>query len=148
MDHIYVPRKSWVVVCNLSKALTYCNEGSPDSIKLKLLDVFVHPAPPTRSLGADRPGRVYQSHGPARSSVEEADRQLEAETAFLSDVSGKLDSAVRDQLVDKIVLMASPKALGILRSQLQPATRDAIVAEFSKDLAHMPTAEIERHLSG
>jgi protein required for attachment to host cells len=148
MNHVKVPWESWVVVCNLSKALTFRNDGDAELINLKLLESLVHPDPPARDLGSDRPGRVHQSQGSARSSVEENDLHLEGETAFLSDVSNRLDAAVRDRLVDKIVLVAPPKALGILRGQLQPATRDAIIVEVAKDFAHMTTTEIEKHLAG
>jgi protein required for attachment to host cells len=148
MNHVKIPWQSWVVVCDGAKALIFRNEGDAELINLKLLDSFVHPAPPTRTLGTDRPGHVHESQGAGRSSVETTDLHLEAETAFLSDLSGRLDTAVRDHVVDKIVLLAPPRALGILRGQLQPATRDAIIAEVAKDLAHLSTPEIEKHLAG
>jgi protein required for attachment to host cells len=148
MNHVKVPWESWVVVCNLSKALTFRNDGDAELINLKLLESLVHPDPPARDLGSDRPGRVHQSQGSARSSVEENDLHLEGETAFLADLSSRLDAAVRDRLIDKIVLVAPPKALGILRGQLLPATRDAIIVEVAKDFAHMTTTDIEKHLAG
>ncbi|MDR3460987.1 MAG: host attachment family protein [Beijerinckiaceae bacterium] len=148
MNHVKVPWQSWVVVCDGAKALIFRNDGDPELINLTLLESLVHQAPPTRELGTDRPGHVHESHGGGRSSVETTDLHLEVETAFLADLAGRLDTAVRDHTVDKIVLLAPPRALGILRGQLQATTRDAIIAEVAKDLAHLSTAEIEKHLAG
>jgi protein required for attachment to host cells len=49
--------------------------------------------------------------------------------------------------MDKLVLVAPPKALGILRKHLAPATRAVVIGEVAKDLVKFPIPEIEKYLS-
>jgi protein required for attachment to host cells len=50
-------------------------------------------------------------------------------------------------LIDKLVLVAPPKALGILRQHLAQATRSVVIGEVAKDLVKFPNPEIEKRLS-
>jgi protein required for attachment to host cells len=98
------------------------NDGDAELLNLMPVSVTFEVHPPTREQGSDRPGRVYQSQGTARSAMEEKDRHSEAERT-------------------------PPKALGILRGHLLPLARARIVAEIAKDLVKLPIPEIEKHLA-
>ncbi len=148
MERVKSPWKSWVVVCDGVKALVFRNDGDAELLNLTLLDVRFEPDPPTRELGSDRPGRTFQSHGFNRSAEDETDWHAQAEVAFLSRVAERLDAAVREGSIKHVVLVAPPKALGLLRQQLSPAARAAVTAEVAKDLARLSTPEIEKHLAG
>lgn len=148
MDHVRIPWKGWIVVCDGAKALIFRNEGDAELLNLKLVEVIAEPHALSRDLGTDRPGRVYQSHGSARSTVEAPDFHSEAEAAFLAGIVDHLDKAVREHSVRHLVLVAPPKALGLLRQRLTPALRAIVTAEVDKDLAGLPTHEIEAHLAG
>jgi protein required for attachment to host cells len=148
MEHIKIPWKSWVVICDGAKALVFCNEGDAELLNLTLLDVLAQREPPSKELGTDRPGRVHQSHGAARSAVEVTDLHLEAEIAFITKLAEQLDKAVREHAVSNVILVAPPKALGMLRKHVSPALRAVVTAEIAKDLAHLSSREIEEHLAG
>jgi len=147
MEHVRIPSNSWVAVCDGAKALTFRNEGDAELLSLQVLDVLDQPTPPTRELGTERPGRVHESQGVSRSAVEQGDLHDAAETAFLAGLAAQLDRAVREQSVRHLVLVAPARALGILRQHMTPALRAVVVAEVGKDLVHLSTPEIERHLS-
>ncbi|MDD2875922.1 MAG: host attachment family protein [Acidiphilium sp.] len=147
MEHPLIPTNSVVVVCDGAKALILRNDGDATQLSLSVVDAATAPEPATRDLGTERPGRVYQSVGMARSAVEETDFHSLAETVFLIKLGQRVDALVNDGAAKHIVLVAPPKSLGILRASLAPATRAAIAAEIPKDLAHLSIVEIERHLA-
>jgi len=148
MERVRIPWNSWVVVCDGVKALTLRNDGDAELLNLTLVDSHFQPAPPTSALGSDRPGRAFQSHGFNRSAEDETDLHAQMEAAFLSEVAERLDKAVRKHAIKSLVLVAPPKALGLLRKRLSPAVLAVVAAEVAKDLARLSTPEIEKHLAG
>lgn len=148
MERVRIPWKAWVVVCDGAKALILRNDGDAELLNLKLLDVHFQPQPRTSELGSERPGRVYEAFGAGRAATQETDRHAQAEAAFLSEVAERIDKAVSERSVDNVVLVAPPKALGLLRKRLTPAAQAVVTAEVPKDLARLSTPEIERHLAG
>lgn len=141
-----LPARSWVLVCDGAKALMLHNEGDALQPKLATVAVFDEPQPPSRDLGTDRPGRVHASHGAGRSATEETDLHEQAEADFLARIAGALDQVVRDREVKNLLLVAPPKALGLLRGKLSPAVKGVVSAEVGKDLTGMPVDQIGRHL--
>ncbi|MCA1408326.1 host attachment protein [Ensifer sp. IC3342] len=142
-----IPHKSWVLVCDGAKALVLRNEGDAELLNLIPVDVAFEHRQPTRMLGTDRAGRVYQSEGGARSAMQQTDWHDQAEETFVSHVAEKLETVLGDHGVSNLVLIAPPRALGILRKRLRPSTRAMVIAEVAKDLAKFPIPEIEQHLS-
>ncbi|MEK1891289.1 MAG: host attachment family protein [Phyllobacterium sp.] len=147
MERVKISRKTWVVICDGAKALILRNDGDAELLNLIPVDVMFEVHPPTQELGSDRQGRTYKSQGAARSAVEETDWHSEAERSFLAKVADWLNSGVQDHSIRQVVLIAPPKALGILRDHLLPSTRATVIAEIAKDLVKMPIPEIEKHLA-
>lgn len=147
MDRLRISSKTWVLVCDGSKALLFQNLGDAQALNLKALEVFVEPHPPARDLGTDRPGRTHESMGVSRSSVQGTDRHQQAEDNFLHEVSRNIGELVRSARIKALVVAAPPKALGLLRTCMTPATRAVVLAEIAKDMVKLPTREIEQHLS-
>lgn len=85
-----------------AKALVLCNDGDAELLNLIPVDVTFEVHPPTREQGSDRPGRVYQSQGTARSAMEETDRHSEAERIFRAKVAEWLNSHVRDNTIKQL----------------------------------------------
>jgi protein required for attachment to host cells len=46
-----------------------------------------------------------------------------------------------------VIIVAPPRALGVLRQAYSQNLRNALRAEIDKDLVRMPVDEIERHLA-
>lgn len=148
MDPVTIPRHALVLVCDGEKALLFRNEGDAELVDLRTVEHFVEPQPPARELGTDRPGRVHQSHGTARSAVETTDFHEAGEADFLAAVAKELERIAYAQKPKAILVVAPPTALGILRGKFGHSVREALTAEIAKDLAHLPTNEIEKHLAG
>ena len=110
-----------------------------------------------RDLVSDRPGRVFD-HAPAasgrRGAVAHHATGAEGErrphrhvaTLFARRIAEALALAQREGRIDRIVLMAEPRFLGLMRRAL-PAELAAIVAvEIPKDLVHQAEAVVRAHL--
>jgi protein required for attachment to host cells len=69
-------------------------------------------------------------------------------SAFLEDLAGRLDAAVTAGETKAVIVVAPPRALGVLRQAYSPRLRQAVRAEIDKDLVRMPVHEIEKHLVG
>ena len=147
MEHIRLPWRSWLVACDGAKALIFQNDGDATLPNLTLIEHLAQNQPPTHSLGAERPGRVFQSHGGARSAVEQTDWHARNEASFLENVASWLDRAAEENSFKHLVLAAPPRALGLLREKITPRVRALVSNEIDKDLAQLTTKEIERHFA-
>jgi protein required for attachment to host cells len=139
---------AWVVVCDGRKTVILENIGDVVYPDLRTRSAIEAEDAPTGALGTDRPGRVHQRFGEARSAVEQTDWHDQQEDEFLRALAARLDRAVEAREVAELVLVAPPRALGRIRKAYSRRLKDAIVAEIDKDLASHPVADIERHLFG
>jgi protein required for attachment to host cells len=84
--------------------------------------------------------------GGGRSSIEQTDWHDESERAFLKALAGRLDFAVTTGETTALTMVASPCALGMIRSDYSIAVRKALRGKLDKDLVKMPVHEIEKQL--
>ncbi len=138
---------AWVVVCDGRKALILVNQGDAAFPNLRTHEVHEQDNPPASAQGTDAPGRVHQSAGTARSAVEVTDWHDEAERDFLRKLAARLDQAVAAGEASSLVIVAAPRALGMLRPLYGRALADAIAAEVDRDMVKLPVYEIEKHLA-
>ena len=135
-----------VVVCDGRKAMILERSGGRECPNLQMREILEQTNVSTREQGADAPGRVHQSVGPARSAVAQAHLHDLAERSSLATVAHHLDAAVAREPAKSVMVVASPRALGMLRQAYSPALRGAICDEVGKDWVKMPTWQIERRL--
>jgi protein required for attachment to host cells len=136
----------WIVVCDGRKALILENLGDRMFPNLHTREVYEQPDPSTHAQGSDAPGRVHQSTGGARSSIEQTDWHDESERSFLKTLAERLDVAVTTGETSAVTMVASPRALGMIRSDYSAVVRKALHGEVAKDLVKMPVYEIEKQL--
>ncbi len=141
-----LPGRIGVLVCDGSKALLLRNEGDALAPRLVTLSALDQPGPPSRELGTDRPGRTHSSNGVSRSATDEGDLHDQAEMAFLARVAALIDQAVRDREVADLLLVAPPRALGVLRGKLGAAAKSVVSGELAQTLPGRPVDRIAKHL--
>ena len=134
------------VVCDSSKALLLENVGDEKFINLHAKRVLEHDNPPTHLQGVSAPGRVHQSSGTARSAVEQTDWHMEAERQFLQALERELAAAVASAPAMRLLIIAPPRALGMLRHLYSPAVRHAVSGELDMDWIKMSIRDIEARL--
>jgi protein required for attachment to host cells len=148
MTKLAIEQGDWVVVCDGSKALILENIGDEKFPNLQTKEVYQQKNPPTHAQGTDAPGRSFSSVGHGRSSVEQTDWHRQAEEEFLQDLAGRLDAALGAGDTKSVIMVAPPRALGILRQAYSPNLKHAVRKELDKDYVKMPVHEIEKHLVG
>ncbi len=144
-----------VVVADESEARFYDMDGP--AAPLQLAGHVANPAARQhdRDLKSDRPGRVFD-HAPAvagrRGAVahhgtggERRPRKHEEER-FAREVAHELRQARQQDRFDRLVLMAGPPFLGVLRAALPESVRASLIAEVPKDLVHQPDRAVRDHL--
>jgi len=137
----------WVLVCDGRKALLFQNVGDRTYPKLETRETLEHEVQRTRELGTDEPGRVFSAAAGRRGAVEPTDFHLQEEQKFLAGLAHHLDRFATDHKIKKLVLVAPPRALGMLREALPHHLRPLILAELDKDYVSQPVYEIEKHLA-
>jgi protein required for attachment to host cells len=147
MSALSIQPGEWVVVCDGAKALVLENVGDAKFPNLKTRDVYEQKHLATHEMGTDAPGRSHSSLGHGRSAVTQTDWHDQAEQAFLTELVHKLDAAVTSHKVKSLIVVAPPRALGMIRPHYSHALRAAVRAELDKDLVKMPVHEIEKHLT-
>lgn len=136
-----------VLVCDAQKALLMRNAGDATHPNLVVEHEFEAPAnPASREHVSDGPGKHPNLHGPS-SAMETADSHQRAEDAFITETAHAVSRLCTKNGVDKLVVVAPPRALAALREALDDSTRRRIVAEIGKDLTKHPVHEIERLLT-
>ena len=149
MSELLIHRDEWVVVCDGAKALVLQNTGDAKFPNLKTRRGLssrricrpIWSAPMARAVPSVRP-----AHG-SRGTVTQTDWHDQAEQAFLTQLAQKLDAAVAAGKTKSIILVAPPRALGMIRPAYSHALRAAVRAEVDKDLVKLPIHEIEKHLT-
>jgi protein required for attachment to host cells len=146
-EPVSIRNKEWVVVCDGAKALVLENAGDTTFPDLKTREVYEQDDPATHELGTDAPGRAAGVDGKTRSAVGQTDWHERNEQAFLEKLAKRLDARVGAGEVKSIVLVAPPRALGMLRPAYSSALRSAVRLEIDKDLVKLPVHEIEKRLT-
>ena len=147
MSDLMIHSGEWVVVCDGAKALVLENTGDIKFPNLKMVEVFEQKDEPTHELGTDAPGRTNGSVGRSRSSVEQTDWHDQAEHAFLVKLAGHLDAALTAGKTKSLIMVAPPRARGMIRPAYTHALKAAVRAEVDKDLVKQPVHQIEKHLT-
>ena len=142
MHKLKIRQGDWVVVCDGKKALVLENAGDEKFLNLRAREVHEHPDAKTHELGTDAPGRAFSSVGTERSAMEQTDWHEQEEDRFLRKLGDRLDAAVNAGLV-----IAPPRALGVLRQTYSHNLRAAVRAEIAKDFVKLPLHAIEEHLA-
>lgn len=148
MSGIKIANGEWVVVCDGAKALILENHGDEKFPNLETLSVREHEDPSTKELGANPPGRVHQSFGTARSAVEQTDWHDQAEQEFLTELVRDLNHTAEQGKIKGLVIVAAPRALGMMRPSYSKNLESVLRHEIAKDYVTKPVHEIEKLLTG
>jgi protein required for attachment to host cells len=134
-----------IVVADQSEADFYELEqrDMPPRLVQRLEDADAHLH--DRDLKSDRPGRIFThvpSTGGRRGAVthhstggERSPRKVEA-MRFARRIGEALEEARRQHQYDRLIVMAPPTFLGLLRKELPAAVQAMLSAEIAKDLIH------------
>lgn len=73
--------------------------------------------------------------------------QNDNEREFLRHISGRLNLAVQENVIGKLVIVAPPRALGVLRDHLSTHALARLSRQIAKDVVRESVAKIEARLN-
>ena len=137
------PVVTWVLVADAAHARTFVNKGPGSGLTELPEEARQIDLAPSRDINADRPGRVQDSAGPGRHSMEPpTDAKEHAKQVFLKEIAAALKEGHDRNAFDRLVLVAPPAALGALRAALAPGLRKILHAELAKDLVQVKAHDL------
>lgn len=141
---------TWILVAHDAGARFFASEGRGKG--LTLIESIEHPEgrERDRDVDSDRPGRSFRrdSGDPRRASMGKSQGPHERAVArFAKELANKLEHARVTNELTRLVLVAPPRFLGLLRSSIDAPTSRLVVGSIDKDLATSTEAELAKHLS-
>ncbi|MFI4868128.1 MAG: host attachment protein [Steroidobacterales bacterium] len=146
--------KIYIAVADQSEARFYEVEHPAGPLRLtgQLTDPKAHLH--DQEFTSDRAGRMSDGgpigsgrHGASSHGTESERRPREREARlFAQQIAAAIEHAHRDGHIERLILMAGPRFLGLLREELSPAVRGLVTEEIHKDLVHEPESAVLSHL--
>ena len=136
-----------VVVSDSEKALFLVNRTDDADPYLEVVRKDEEDNPPDREQTANRRGRQSESTGPRTYAYDETDFHELQKERFASDLADKLYEMAHAGRYERLVLVASPKVLGVVRDEMHKEVSDKLVATIDKTLTNHPLQEIEQIVS-
>ena len=139
--------KTWILVTHRAGARIFENDGPGTG--LKPVEVIAHPEGrlENRALGSDTPGRSFDSHGANRHALgKEHDPAETVAQEFARALATRLDAGRTKHAYGKLVLVAEPRFLGMLRAALSSQTAALVSATLDRDLGGTADHDLPSHL--
>ncbi len=135
--------KVWVVVIDAQKAHFFRKpDGGLEKIGEALPDKNA-----VSEITNETSGRMQASGSGGRHRLEAHDEALRHESeAFMKSLADLLHEAASKHAFDRLVLVATPRMLGMLRPLLHKDVDMRINAEIDKDLTHLDERELCHYL--
>ena len=149
MTDLRITHGTWILVSDGRKALFIRQDGDHDlpnfSVQHMLQD---EENPRTADQGSDRPGLNAPAGGAGGAAMPQTDWHDLAEKAFARSTLATLERLSREIAIDRLVVVAPPRTLAVLRADMPATLRTHIRAEIAKDYVNHPLPEIQRLLTG
>lgn len=138
---------TWILIANRSSASLFESDWPGKSMR-RIQDI---PHPQGRmqnqDIDADKPGRSFDSFGKGRHAMSTEQEPTEhIAQQFALDLAELLNKGRLTHAYDKLVLMAEPKFLGILRAALDKNTASLVVQTVNKELLDVKEEDLAEYL--
>lgn len=136
--------KTWVATFDEAEARIFSFNGVPR--QLEELENERRAGPHKPSF-ADRPGRVHESVGTRRSGMApRSDPERLMETEFVRTLTDDLAAHARNGAFDRLIVAASPRALGAFRAAAGKALAAKVVLELDKSYVNLDIQRLAQAL--
>jgi protein required for attachment to host cells len=138
--------RHWFVVADNNRTRIFTRDEAGG--RLQTVETLDNPeaGAHAQDIEADRPGRSFDIVGGGRHSMgTEVDPVTQGLLRYVKTVTGYLGAACQDGRCNRLMLVAGPRLLGMLRQQLEtpPGTE---VLELEKNLGQFDSNELQSHL--
>lgn len=138
---------TWVLVADGKRAAMFRNDGPGRGLEPLAGHRYETELLPDRDLRSDRPGRTFDSVGDQRHGISPPTdyHRLEKER-FAEGIAARIETAALANEFDRLVVVAAPQTLGVLRGALRKHATEKLVGTVDKDLTEHSAADIASHL--
>ncbi|MBK5928131.1 host attachment family protein [Rhodobaculum claviforme] len=133
---------TWVLLADGEKALICENTGTPRAPRLRLHAKMAQEVIANRDQVTDRPGRMPDPGHNQRSAMEATDHARISKEQFAADVAERLNRLAGKVDIDRLVVVAAPQILSVLRDRIDPDLRARVMAELPKTLTQHPLSQL------
>lgn len=140
---------TWILVAHEAGARLFESHGPGKG--LQLVEEVEHPAGRARDgeIDTDRPGRSFRKNSadPRRAAMSRSEGPHDrAVASFARELANKLQHGRMQNEFERLVLVAPPRFLGLLRSSIDTPTQQLVVGSLDKDLAKVKEADLVGHI--
>lgn len=139
---------TWVIAADHTRARVFQAESS--SAPLEEIDTLIHEAGRMhdRDITSDLPGKVKNPGGlgGGHAFEQETDPKKHEADVFAADIVHYLEQARNANRFDRLIVVADPSVLGLIRRHMPGPLNNLVSLELDKNLAGMTAAEIRSHL--
>ncbi len=139
--------KVWVVVADEAKARILSTRKSTEP----LVEINSLSSPEAhdreQDLVSDKSGRGGNGSGEGRHAMDEKNTHKEQYALrFAKELSDLLEKNQQSKSYIKLIIVAAPRFLGLLRKELSKGVIQLVSLEIDKDLTMMDSQDIRKHL--
>lgn len=127
-----IPFGIHVLVADGARWTLFRNVGPLNAPSLDLVDGDEQHVERTSAMGADSPGRSFQSMSHRSPSYEVIDHHQADEDRFAIRAADRLERALIGGQ-ERAILIAPPHVLSVIRDRLSPSARSRLIATIDKD---------------
>ncbi|MGA9523740.1 MAG: host attachment protein [Myxococcaceae bacterium] len=130
--------RTWIVVCDASHCRFFLKrQASHEWVKFEEFENDIG-REKGLELTSDRPGRRYDVGPNQRSAVGgKTEPRANEEFRFAHSISKMLNDAYNQNAFDRLILVAPPQFLGMLRNELTGPIEKCIYGTLAKDYTHL-----------
>jgi len=143
-----IPHGALVLVADGTKVLFLRNKGDEGILDLRTESHDVREDRKDSEIKTDAPGTQAQSMGYGRPAMDETDFHQQEEDRWVKEAAEELKKRALRNDYDSLVVIAPPKALGVLRKELHKEVERRIILTVNKEMTDRPIPDIEELLAG
>ena len=144
-----LPNQTLVLVADGKKMLFLRNHGDQNQIDLRTEAHDEREDRKDSDIKSDAPGAIGQSAGySGRVAYEETDFHQQEDDLWVKDAADQLKKRALNNDFEDLVIVAPPKALGVLRKDLHKEVEKRILFTCNKEMTDRPIPDIEELLIG
>lgn len=138
--------KTWILVAHRSGARLFENCGPGKG--LDLLQNFENPAGKLKNqeIDSDKPGRHLDPRHNRHGYGHDQEPIMHIAEQFARQLAAVLDKGRNSRRYARLVLVADPRFLGLLRGCLSTPTATLVRATLDKDLGGIETRNLRKHV--
>ncbi|MDW3223852.1 MAG: host attachment protein [Paracoccaceae bacterium] len=137
------PIVTWVVLANARSVNVFAHRGPGNGLSPVKGQTMI--APDTKARN-ERAGVGHSIAGPGRAAVAQIDPQEKTDVRFAKTAMEQIRKARIQKRFDRLILIAGPHMLGLLRAELDACLQAVLLGEIPKDLSNQPIEAVEFHL--